>query len=66
VDQEGDFPYGRVANFAKANGRAQAFAALAAATERRVHVRVPAIGCKQRWVFYDETGEPDKSGRGSG
>ena len=36
VDEEGDFPYGRVANFVKANGRAEAFAALAAATERRV------------------------------
>jgi uncharacterized protein DUF5694 len=39
VDEEGDFPDGRVANFAKASGRAEAFAALAAATERRVQAQ---------------------------
>jgi len=36
VDEEGDFPYERVQNFAKANNRAEEFAALAAGAEARV------------------------------
>ena len=36
VDEEGDFPYGRVLNYAKASGRAAQLAALQAAVEKRV------------------------------
>ena len=36
VDEEGDFPYERVQNFAKANNRAEEFAAIAAGAEARV------------------------------
>jgi hypothetical protein len=36
VDEMGDFPYERVVNFAKANGRAEQFNALAASTGARV------------------------------
>jgi hypothetical protein len=36
VDEEGDFPYERVQNFAKANGRAEEFAALATGAESHV------------------------------
>ena len=36
VDEQGDFPYERVQNFAKANNRAEEFAALGAGAEARV------------------------------
>ena len=36
VDEEGDFPYERVLNYAKANGRADAFNAMEAGTGARV------------------------------
>lgn len=36
VDEEGDFPYGRVVNYAKANGRADKLEALQASTGSRV------------------------------
>jgi len=36
VDEDGDFPYGRVLNYAKANGRADKLAAVQADVEKRV------------------------------
>jgi len=44
VDEEGDFPYERVQNFAKANGRAAEFDAIASGTESRVQEYAAYLG----------------------